>query len=95
MDSQSSCLSQEPLSLNSDDSTKRLSRCRDGKKSKLLKEYKEVVKRMKHPENWKVNVKKNARLRGEEYIGVGGNCKMHSLASSRRKITNGCIFYFV
>lgn len=30
------------------------------------------MKRTKHPETWKVNVKKNARLRGEEYVGVGG-----------------------
>lgn len=29
--------------------------------------------RVKQPENWKVNVKKIARLRGEEYIGKGGN----------------------
>ncbi|XP_015109285.1 uncharacterized protein LOC107036065 [Diachasma alloeum] len=28
--------------------------------------------RVKNPENWKVNLKKNARLRGEEYVGGGG-----------------------
>ncbi|XP_011312420.1 uncharacterized protein [Fopius arisanus] len=28
--------------------------------------------RVKNPQNWKVNVKKNARLRGEAYIGGGG-----------------------
>ncbi|KAF7991180.1 hypothetical protein HCN44_002742 [Aphidius gifuensis] len=28
--------------------------------------------RVKQPENWKVNVKKIARLKGEEYIGKGG-----------------------
>jgi hypothetical protein len=37
-----------------------------------LKEQKESIKRIKQPENWKVNMKKNARLKGEEYIGVGG-----------------------
>ena len=43
------------------------------KKFKTTKETKDAIKRSKHPEKWKVNVKKNARLRGEEYIGVGGN----------------------
>ncbi|XP_015590004.1 uncharacterized protein LOC107265247 isoform X2 [Cephus cinctus] len=42
------------------------------RKIKPIKESKEAVKRTKHPERWKVNIKKNARLRGEEYIGVGG-----------------------
>lgn len=28
--------------------------------------------RVKNPDNWKVNVKKNARLRGETYVGGGG-----------------------
>ncbi|XP_076618233.1 uncharacterized protein LOC143340318 isoform X2 [Colletes latitarsis] len=42
------------------------------KQGKKLKTIKEPLKRTKHPELWKVNVKKNARLRGEEYVGVGG-----------------------
>lgn len=42
------------------------------KKIKSTKQAKDAIKRSKHPEKWKVNVKKNARLRGEEYIGVGG-----------------------
>ncbi|XP_076548305.1 uncharacterized protein LOC143306069 isoform X2 [Osmia lignaria lignaria] len=42
------------------------------KKSKTMKVCREPLKRTKNPEMWKVNVKKNARLRGEEYIGVGG-----------------------
>lgn len=73
-------LSQHPVLSNSEeklgnsrDSEKRLNKCKQGKRTKLLKEHKEPIKRAKHPENWKVNVKKNARLRGEEYIGVGGN----------------------
>lgn len=53
-------------------STKKLIKYKE-KKVKSLKEPKEFVKRTKHPENWKVNVRKNARLRGEEYIGIGGN----------------------
>ncbi|XP_012286080.1 uncharacterized protein LOC105702803 [Orussus abietinus] len=58
-------------------------------KTKSGKEAKDIVKRTKHPEKWKVNIKKNARLRGEEYVGVGGkivpakvmgppcDCRMH------------------
>nr|XP_003704092.1 PREDICTED: uncharacterized protein LOC100877808 [Megachile rotundata] len=42
------------------------------KKSKTKKDSWEPLKRTKNPEQWKVNIKKNARLRGEEYIGVGG-----------------------
>ncbi|XP_054002221.1 uncharacterized protein LOC128888992 isoform X1 [Hylaeus anthracinus] len=42
------------------------------KKPKTIRQHREPLKRTKHPELWKVNVKKNARLRGEEYIGVGG-----------------------
>jgi len=42
------------------------------RKARSAKEHKDSMKRSKHPENWKVNVKKNARLRGEEYVGVGG-----------------------
>ncbi|XP_053994291.1 uncharacterized protein LOC128884729 isoform X3 [Hylaeus volcanicus] len=41
------------------------------KKPKTIRQHREPLKRTKHPELWKVNVKKNARLRGEEYIGVG------------------------
>lgn len=52
--------------------TKKPVKQRGPKKTKPVKEQKEMVKRSKHPEKWKVNVKKNARLRGEEYIGVGG-----------------------
>lgn len=29
-------------------------------------------RRHRNPENWKVNIQKNARLRGLEYIGIGG-----------------------
>ena len=43
------------------------------KKVKSTKETKDSIKRAKHPEKWKVNIKKSARLKGEEYIGVGGN----------------------
>lgn len=75
MDAQSPDLPQDPLLLNDvsrKESTKKLIRCKQ-KKIRSLKEHKEFIKRTKHPENWKVNMKKNARLRGEEYIGVGGN----------------------
>ncbi|XP_076753715.1 uncharacterized protein LOC143425099 [Xylocopa sonorina] len=41
------------------------------KRSKIVND-KESLRRTKHPELWKVNIKKTARLRGEEYIGVGG-----------------------
>ncbi|XP_014475107.1 PREDICTED: uncharacterized protein LOC106744677 [Dinoponera quadriceps] len=91
MDTQSPDLSQDPLLLNDvpiKETAKKFFKRRQ-KKVKLSKEHKEPIKRSKHPENWKVNVKKNARLRGEEYIGVGGkivpaktmglpcNCRMH------------------
>ncbi|XP_012269171.1 uncharacterized protein LOC105693669 isoform X1 [Athalia rosae] len=52
--------------------TKKPSKPRVPKKTRPIKETKEIIKRTKHPEKWKVNVKKNARLRGEEYVGVGG-----------------------
>lgn len=67
--------SQNASSVDSEDSAKKRSiDCKDqGKKAKSLKERRKPVKRTKHPENWKVNLKKNARLRGEEYVGVGGN----------------------
>lgn len=42
------------------------------KQSKTLKEYRKHLKRTKHPELWKVNIKKNARLRSEEYTGIEG-----------------------
>ncbi|XP_076162898.1 uncharacterized protein LOC143144416 [Ptiloglossa arizonensis] len=45
---------------------------KQAKKPKTIKERREPLKRTKHPESWKVNIKKNARLRGEEYVGVGG-----------------------
>lgn len=44
------------------------------KELKTEKRNKNNIQRAKHPERWKVNIKKNARLRGEQYIGVGGNC---------------------
>ncbi|XP_035731429.1 uncharacterized protein LOC118445735 [Vespa mandarinia] len=59
------------------------------KESKTEKRNKNSIQRAKHPERWKVNIKKNARLRGEQYVGVGGkivpaktmgppcNCRMH------------------
>lgn len=75
MDTQSPDLSQDPLLLNDvpvKESKKRIFKCRQ-RRVKLSTDHKESMKRTKHPENWKVNVKKNARLRGEEYIGVGGN----------------------
>jgi len=34
------------------------------------------MKCIKQPENWKVNMKKNARLKGEEYIGKEVNTEM-------------------
>ncbi|XP_067207193.1 uncharacterized protein [Linepithema humile] len=71
-DSQSSDISQDPFSVNSEDSEKSLIKFKQGKKAKSLRKHQESIKRTKHPENWKVNVKKNARLKGEEYIGVGG-----------------------
>ncbi|KAF7411835.1 hypothetical protein HZH68_000795 [Vespula germanica] len=42
------------------------------KELKTEKRNKDSVQRAKHPERWKVNIKKNARLRGEQYVGVGG-----------------------
>lgn len=70
------------------ESTKKIFKCKQ-KKVKLAKEHKEPIKRTKHPENWKVNIKKNARLRGEEYIGVGGNYSMdvnkHSAPCNQNK----------
>lgn len=76
IDSQSSDVSQDPFPINSEDSEKSLIKFKQGKKAKSLREHKESIKRTKHPENWKVNVKKNARLKGEEYIGVGGKCRI-------------------
>lgn len=68
-------VSQETLPLNDEDSSEMLIKCEQTKKRQLLKERKEFLKRTKYPETWKVNVKKNARLKGEEYIGVGGTYK--------------------
>lgn len=76
IDSQSSDVSQDPFLINNEDSEKSLIKFKQGRKAKSLKEHKESIKRTKHPENWKVNVKKNARLKGEEYIGVGGKCRI-------------------
>lgn len=42
------------------------------KRAKTDDDHHEPVNRSKQPEKWKVNVKKNARLRGEAYVGVGG-----------------------
>ncbi|KAG7202158.1 hypothetical protein KM043_015840 [Ampulex compressa] len=62
---------------------------KQSRKPRLMEERRSPVKRTKHPEQWKVNIKKNARLRGEEYVGVGGkivpaktmgppcSCRMH------------------
>ncbi|KAL0127565.1 hypothetical protein PUN28_003086 [Cardiocondyla obscurior] len=76
-------------SINNKDSMENLIEFRQVNDTKTLEEHKESVKRIKQPENWKVNIKKNARLKGEEYIGVGGKivpakkmgqpclCRMH------------------
>lgn len=45
------------------------------KKSSSSKIPRDNGPRIKQPENWKVNVKKTARLKGEEYIGKGGKKK--------------------
>lgn len=71
-DSQTSDVSQDLLSVNSEDSDKSLIQFKQEKKAKSLKEHKESIKRTKHPESWKVNINKNARLKGEQYTGVGG-----------------------
>ncbi|KAI4486140.1 hypothetical protein M0802_012539 [Mischocyttarus mexicanus] len=42
------------------------------KELKIEKNNIDNIQRVKHPERWKVNIKKNARLRGEQYVGVGG-----------------------
>lgn len=55
---------------------KKSAKPKQSKKPKSIKESREPLKRTKHPELWKVNLKKNARLRGEEYVGVGGNSEM-------------------
>lgn len=65
--------SQPPVELQLPEAPSRKpAKSKGPKKTKPIKESKESIKRTKHPEKWKVNVKKNARLRGEEYIGVGG-----------------------
>lgn len=73
MDLQSAHISQNPIS--NEDSTEDLVKLKQERDAKPLEEHKESemnVKRTRKPANWKVNVKKNARLKGEEYIGVGG-----------------------
>ena len=64
--------SQDPLSVSNKDFVESSVKFKQRKNTKPLKEQKESMKRIKQPENWKVNLKKNARLKGEEYIGVGG-----------------------
>lgn len=64
--------SQEPLSVNNKNFVENSIKLKQEKNTKPLKDHKESMKRIKQPENWKVNLKKNARLKGEEYIGVGG-----------------------
>ncbi|KAL6256038.1 hypothetical protein P5V15_013274 [Pogonomyrmex californicus] len=88
-DLQSTGMSQNLRSLSNEDDAKNLIKLKQNNDVKSSKELKEIVKRTKQPENWKVNVKKNARLKGEEYIGVGGKivpakkmgrpcvCRMH------------------
>lgn len=64
---------QESIILQTaDEILKKETKIKGSKRVKSTKEAKDAIKRSKHPEKWKVNVKKNARLRGEEYIGVGG-----------------------
>ncbi|XP_011159512.1 uncharacterized protein LOC105195690 [Solenopsis invicta] len=83
-------VSQDSLSVNNnEDSLENSIKLKQEKNAISLKEQKESIKRIKQPENWKVNMKKNARLKGEEYIGVGGKivpakkmgcpciCRMH------------------
>ncbi|XP_011689462.1 PREDICTED: uncharacterized protein LOC105450993 [Wasmannia auropunctata] len=88
-DLQSTDVSQDPLLVHNEDSTESSIKPKQRKDVKSLKEHKESIKRLKQPENWKVNMKKSARLKGEEYIGVGGKivpakkmghpcvCRMH------------------
>lgn len=66
MNAQSDPLQQEESNV------KKSVKAKQSKKPKSIKERREPLKRTKHPELWKVNLKKNARLRGEEYVGVGG-----------------------
>ncbi|XP_071554876.1 uncharacterized protein [Temnothorax nylanderi] len=58
--------------LSNKDSTESSIKLKREKDAEPSKEHEESMKRTKQPENWKVNMKKNARLKGEEYIGVGG-----------------------
>lgn len=59
----SSDISQHPLSPNNDNFVD---------KSLIKQKKTESMRRIKQFEKWKVNMKKNARLKGEEYTGVGG-----------------------
>lgn len=70
-------MSQNPIS--NEDSIDSSIKLEQENAAKLLKEHKESMKRTKQPENWKVNMKKNARLKGEEYIGIGGRYRNNRL----------------
>lgn len=76
MDLKSTDKSQDRLSVSNEDFTESSIKLKQRRDTKPLKGHKESMRRIKQPENWKVNMKKNARLKGEEYIGVGGKCKM-------------------
>ncbi|KAK2582084.1 hypothetical protein KPH14_002787 [Odynerus spinipes] len=66
----------DQLNVQSSPTVAQKTECNNKKplKSKGLKLESGVkdVQRSKHPERWKVNIKKNARLKGEQYVGVGG-----------------------
>lgn len=73
IDLQSAHISQNPISNEAFiEGSVKLKQKRDAKPLEEHKESEMNVKRTKQPANWKVNIKKNARLKGEEYIGVGG-----------------------
>lgn len=59
----SSDISQHPLPPDNDNFVD---------KSLIKQKKTESMRRIKQFEKWKVNMKKNARLKGEEYTGVGG-----------------------
>lgn len=92
---QSPDMSQNSLSINNKDSIESSIKLKQERNAKLLKEHKESIKRKKQPENWKVNMKKNARLKGEEYIGVGGRYRDNRCNWINRQKLTICFFYFM
>ena len=84
--------SQDPLSVSNKNFAESSVKFKKRKNKKLLKEHKESMKRIKQPENWKVNLKKNARLKGEEYIGVGGKYRDDKQIRLIDKKLTVCVF---